>query len=70
MPVFITKNGYGDMVIMNMQTYEEENMRIYKKKIISILLALAMVFSMTVTANAVSNLIIKQSISVSGNSGL
>ncbi len=58
------------MVIMNMQTYEEENMRIYKKKIISILLALAMVFSMTVTANAVSNLIIKQSISVSGNSGL
>ena len=58
------------MDIMNMQTYEEENMRIYKKKIISILLALAMVFSMTVTANAVSNLIIKQSISVSGNSGL
>ena len=22
-PVFITKNGYGDMVIMSMRTYEE-----------------------------------------------
>ena len=22
-PVFITKNGYGDMVIMSMKTYEE-----------------------------------------------
>ncbi len=22
-PVFITKNGYGDMVIMSMETYEE-----------------------------------------------
>ncbi len=21
-PIFITKNGYGDMVIMNMETYE------------------------------------------------
>ena len=23
-PVFITKNGYGDMVIMSMETYERE----------------------------------------------
>ena len=23
-PVFITKNGYGDMVIMSMKTYEEK----------------------------------------------
>ena len=23
-PVFITKNGYGDMVIMSMQAYEEK----------------------------------------------
>ncbi len=23
-PVFITKNGYGDMVIMSMKTYEEQ----------------------------------------------
>ena len=22
-PIYITKNGYGDMVIMSMQTYEE-----------------------------------------------
>ena len=22
MPIFITKNGYGDMVIMSMETYE------------------------------------------------
>ena len=22
-PVFITKNGYGDMVVMSMETYEE-----------------------------------------------
>jgi len=22
-PVFVTKNGYGDMVIMSMETYEE-----------------------------------------------
>ena len=22
-PIFITKNGYGDMVIMSMETYEE-----------------------------------------------
>ncbi|MDR2088720.1 MAG: type II toxin-antitoxin system Phd/YefM family antitoxin [Clostridiales Family XIII bacterium] len=23
-PVFVTKNGYGDMVIMSMETYEKE----------------------------------------------
>ena len=23
-PIYITKNGYGDMVIMSMQTYEEQ----------------------------------------------
>ena len=23
-PIYITKNGYGDMVIMNIQTYEEQ----------------------------------------------
>ncbi|MBR3866980.1 MAG: type II toxin-antitoxin system Phd/YefM family antitoxin [Butyricicoccus sp.] len=23
-PVFVTKNGYGDMVIMSMKTYEEK----------------------------------------------
>ena len=27
-PVFITKNGYGDMVIMSMQTYEEQLARL------------------------------------------
>ena len=29
-PVFLTKNGYGDMVIMSMETYEK-NMRKYLK---------------------------------------
>ena len=24
-PIFITKNGYGDMVIMSMETYEKSN---------------------------------------------
>ena len=23
-PVFVTKNGYGDMVLMSMETYEEQ----------------------------------------------
>ncbi len=23
-PIFITKNGYGDMVLMSMKTYEEK----------------------------------------------
>ena len=27
-PIYITKNGYGDMVIMSMETYEK-NMRKY-----------------------------------------
>ena len=27
-PIFITKNGYGDMVIMNIKTYEEKLERI------------------------------------------
>ena len=26
-PIYITKNGYGDMVIMSMETYEENNRR-------------------------------------------
>ena len=35
-PVFITKNGYGDMVIMSMEVYEEsvkqKSIKTYKKK--------------------------------------
>ena len=27
-PIFVTKNGYGDMVIMSMQTYEERLARL------------------------------------------
>lgn len=32
-PVFITRNGYGDMVIMSIETYEAEMLRseVYKK---------------------------------------
>lgn len=32
-PIFITKNGYGDMVIMSMKTYEEKllTLDIYSK---------------------------------------
>lgn len=32
-PIFITKNGYGDMVIMSMKTYEEnmKKLEIYQK---------------------------------------
>jgi len=32
-PIFITKNGYGDLVIMSMETYEREMGRaeLYKK---------------------------------------
>jgi len=32
-PIFITKNGYGDLVIMSMETYEREIARadLYKK---------------------------------------
>ena len=31
-PIFITKNGYGDLVVMSMETYEEmmENVQIDK----------------------------------------
>jgi len=31
-PIFITKNGYGDMVIMSIKTYEEklEKMKVYE----------------------------------------
>ena len=29
-PIYITKNGYGDMIIMSMETYEK-NMRKYLK---------------------------------------
>lgn len=36
-PIFITKNGYGDMVLMSMETYDREiNMeRIYRELEIS-----------------------------------
>ena len=27
-PIFVTKNGYGDMVIMSMQAYEEQFARL------------------------------------------
>jgi len=32
-PIFVTKNGYGDMVVMSMETYEEQMrlMDIYAK---------------------------------------
>lgn len=32
-PVFITKNGYGDMVVMSMETYERKMalVEVYKK---------------------------------------
>lgn len=32
-PVFITKNGYGDMVVMSIETYESQMalMEVYKK---------------------------------------
>ena len=34
-PIFVTKNGYGDMVIMSMATYEEQlaKINIYNKVI-------------------------------------
>lgn len=28
-PVFITKNGYGDLVVMSMETYERKMARLY-----------------------------------------
>lgn len=33
-PIFITKNGYGDMVIMNMKLYEETMGQVYVAKLI------------------------------------
>ena len=32
-PIYVTKNGYGDMVIMSMQTYEElmKQVNLYKE---------------------------------------
>lgn len=32
-PIFITKNGYGDMVVMSMETYERQMalVEVYKK---------------------------------------
>lgn len=27
-PIFVTKNGYGEMVVMSMQTYEEQLRRL------------------------------------------
>ena len=36
-PIYITKNGYGDMVVMSMETYEATIRRdqIYKERVIS-----------------------------------
>ena len=32
-PVYITKNGYGDMVIMSLKTYEEQQEKIMLKEL-------------------------------------
>ncbi len=32
-PVFITKNGYGDMVIMSMKTYEEQQEKLMLREL-------------------------------------
>ena len=34
-PIFITKNGYGDMVLMNMRVYEETMAQINVAKLIN-----------------------------------
>jgi len=34
-PIFITKNGYGDMVIMSMEVYEESMAKLYAAKLIN-----------------------------------
>lgn len=36
-PVYITKNGYGDMVIMSMETYEEvsSKLKMYNSLMVS-----------------------------------
>lgn len=35
-PIYITKNGYGDMVIMSMDTYEETMKQLYMYRDIEI----------------------------------
>ena len=32
-PVFLTKNGYGDMVIMSMKTYEEQQEKLMLREL-------------------------------------
>ena len=34
-PIFITKNGYGDMVIMSMEVYEESMAKLYAANLIN-----------------------------------
>ncbi len=34
-PIFITKNGYGDMVLMNMKLYEETMAQIHAANLIN-----------------------------------
>ncbi len=34
-PIFITKNGYGDMVLMNMRMYEETMAQLQASKLIN-----------------------------------
>lgn len=34
-PVFITKNGYGDMVLMSMDTYESERYSWHKYQVLA-----------------------------------
>lgn len=35
-PIFITKNGYGDMVIMSMKAYEEQHIQILNSQNVKI----------------------------------
>ena len=35
-PIYITKNGYGDMVIMSMETYEKNMLKYLKYKDIEV----------------------------------
>lgn len=34
-PIFVTKNGYGDMVIMSMKVYEESLAKLYAAQLIN-----------------------------------
>lgn len=34
-PIFITKNGYGDMVLMNMRLYEETMAQIHASNLVN-----------------------------------